>query len=131
MANMTTFIMLEKISKLKNNENTINILLVNKRNIKCKKKDLGYYELSSKNKIDHYSICGRTITNNKPIILYNNKKRKDIIIKMIDWYFNYTKYSINVWIDEKDKGFSNIKKDIIPLLNKKKLINIYLLTAHI
>lgn len=137
-----TFIMLEEISKLlKRNKYTINIimcdnnlLLISQTSVRCEQKELGYYELSSKIKnIDYNSICAKTITKNKPIILCNNKTRKDDINKMVKWYLNLTqhniKYNINIWIDEADKGFLSIKKDIFPIVNQSNLINIYLLTA--
>lgn len=138
-----TFIMLEEINKLyKYNKFTINIIicdnnlmLVNQTSIRCDNKGFSHYELSSKNKKTNCEgICGKIILENKPIILCNNKTRLNDINIIINYFLSVKEkhninYFFNIWIDEADKSYSSIEKNIYPLINKSELINIYLLTA--
>ena len=147
-----TFIMLQEISKMLNNDdNTIHIIFCDNQLLQTEQLDdrVNKYDdletyvseegdisliLSSTSKIKKYTELTHHITNNlKTIITCSNKKRVDDINKLIN-NFSTNKnlnpdYKFSIWIDEIDKNIKLFKKFLDIWDKHIKIERIGLITA--
>ena len=147
-----TFIMLQEISKMLNNDdNTIHIIFCDNQLLQTEQLDdrVNKYDdletyvseegdisliLSSTSKIKKYTELTHHITNNlKTIITCSNIKRVGDINKLID-NFSTNKnlnpdYKFSIWIDEIDKNIKLFKKFLLDWDKHIKIERIGLITA--